>query len=264
MVIIMQFIYEKKRHGKLHCYIHDTVDVAAHIHDSIEIIYIIEGSASAFCDGKEYVINSGDAFVVFPQKIHYYCDLTDIKAIISIIPIEYLPEFRSAFLNKTLSSPHIVSAPAFAGELLERAATAENLHYKAFRRGAILAAFSLLLDKSELIDKKSDTSTLQKILDYCETHYKENISLESISKELFVSKSYISHIFSEKIGMSFRDYINSLRVSLSLNYLKDGNLPITEVSAVCGFESIRSFNRAFRKIHSTTPTEYRKNLHNLM
>ncbi len=261
----MKFIYEKERHGKLHCYINNTVDVSAHIHDSIELIYIIEGTAMAFCDGKEYELGKGDAFIIFPQKIHYYSESKNVKAVITIIPMEYLPEFRSVFLNKTLSSPHITNASAFAGELLEKAATADNLHYKAFRRGAILAVFSLLLDDVQFIDKRpSDATTLQKILDYCENHYKENISLEDVSKALFISKSYISHIFSDKIHMSFRDYINSLRISLSLNYLKDGKLPITGVVAVCGFKSIRSFNRAFKKQHSVTPTEYRKNLHNLM
>lgn len=265
MVINMKFFYETIRHGQLHCNLVDSLDFPAHIHDNLEFVYVIEGSAKAFYEGEEYSLEKGDAFIVFPQRIHYYSESKNISAVNSIVPIEYLPEFRSAFLNNVLVTPHIKNAPLFAGELLKKAATAKNLHYKAFRRGAILAAFSLFLDDAQFIDKKSpDTTTLQKILDYCENHYKENISLENISKELFISKSYISHIFSEKIHMSFRDYINSLRVSLSLNYLKEGKLPITEVSSECGFESIRSFNRAFKKIHDATPSEYRKNFLNLM
>ena len=261
----MKFIYEKKRHGKLLCYINDDLDVPAHIHDNIELIYIIRGTAKAFYDGQEYILSEGDAFIAFPQRVHYFYESHDIEAVISIIPIEFLPEFRNLFTEKNILTPHLTDVPSLAGTLLENAATKSSAYHKAFQRGAILSAFSLLFDKAEFTDKKNtDSSTLQKILDYCENHYKENISLESISKELFISKSYVSHIFSEKIGMGFRDYINSLRISLSLNYLKDGNLSITEISAVCGFESIRSFNRAFRKIHSATPSEYRKNVHNLM
>ena len=261
----MKFFYETSRHGQLHCNMVDNLNFPAHIHDNIELVYLLEGNAKAFYEGEEYILTKGDAFIIFPQRIHYYCESENICAVNSIIPIEYLPEFRSAFLNKLLATPHIKNAPEFAGELLKKAATERTLHYKAFRRGAILAAFSLLLDGVQLIDKKSpDTTTLQKILDYCENHYKENISLVDVSKSLFISKSYISHIFSDKIHISFRDYINSLRISLALNYLKDGKLPITQVAAVCGFDSIRNFNRAFKKLHATTPTEYRKNLHKLM
>ena len=257
----MQFIYEKKRHGKLHCYINDDLDVPAHIHDNVELIYIIRGTAKAFYDGKEYALSKGDAFIAFPQRVHYFYESHDIEAVISIIPIEYLPEFRNLFTEKNILTPHLTDVPSLAGTLLENAATKSSAYHKAFQRGAILSAFSLLFDKAEFSDKKNtDSSTLQKILDYCESNYKENISLEDISKELFISKSYISHIFSEKVQMGFRDYLNSLRVSFALNHLKDGKLSMSEISTLCGFESIRSFNRAFRKIYQTTPTEYKRNL----
>ncbi len=261
----MNFIYEKERHGKLHCYINNTLDAPAHIHDNVELIYIIKGTARAFYDGKEYILSRGDAFIAFPQRIHYFCDSRDIEAVISIIPIEYLPEFRRLFTKKNIVTPHIPNTPAMVDTLLKEAATMTSIHYKAFQRGAILSSFSLLFDRAEFIDKKStDTTALQKILDYCENNYKENISLEDISKALVISKSHISHIFSEKIKISFRDYLNSLRLSLALNHLKDGKLAITEISAECGFDSIRSFNRAFKKLYQTTPTEYRKNFLKLM
>lgn len=261
----MKFIYEKERHGKLLCYINNDLDVPAHIHDNVELIYIIRGTAKAFYDGQEYILAEGEAFISFPQRIHYFYDSRNVMAIISIIPIDYLPEFRRIFTECNIMTPRIKDVPDMVGLLLKDAATKKTAYHKAFQRGAILSAFSLLFDRAEFTDKKNtDSSTLQKILDYCESNYKENISLEDVSKELFISKSYISHIFSEKVQMGFRDYINSLRVSYALNHLKDGKLSISEISAVSGFESIRSFNRAFKKIYQTTPTEYKRNSNKLM
>ena len=261
LVIKMKFIYEKERHGKLHCYINNNLDVPAHIHDNIELIYIIKGTAKAFYDGNEYFLAEGNAFISFPQRIHYFYESRDIMAVISIIPIGYLPEFRKIFTECNITTPHLTKTPDMVGMLLKDAATKKSTYHKAFQRGAILSAFSLLFDKAEFTEKKNtDSSTLQKILDYCESNYRENISLEDVSKELFISKSYISHIFSEKVQMGFRDYLNSLRVSFALNHLKDGKLSMSEISTLCGFESIRSFNRAFRKIYQTTPTEYKRNL----
>lgn len=123
----------------------------------------------------------------------------------------------------------------------------------------------MLAENAKYIEKtSSNLSVVQKLLDYYECNCKNNISLEDISKALFVSKSHISHIFSDKIGVNFRDYLNSLRLAYSLNLLKDGVHTIAEISSYCGFESIRSFNRAFKKQFNTSPTEYRRNLNELM
>lgn len=261
----MQYHYEKERDGKLFCYIDNNLDVPAHMHNSIEIIYVVRGTAKAFYDGKEYTLSENEAFIAFPQRIHNYYESHDIKAIISIIPVEFLPEFRTLFLNKNILTPHIKTVPPLAGTLLKKAAVTKTGYYKAFQRGAILSAFSMLAENAKYIEKTSSSlSVVQKLLDYCECNYKNNISLEDISKALFVSKSHISHIFSDKIGVNFRDYLNSLRLAYSLNLLKDGVHTIAEISSYCGFESIRSFNRAFKKQFNTSPTEYRRNLNELM
>ena len=123
----------------------------------------------------------------------------------------------------------------------------------------ILSAMAMILEKAELSeDKFPSDNTLSSILEFCENNYTEDISLDSLSKKLGISKSHISHTFSNKLKMNFRDYINSLRLSRSLVLLKEGKLGMTEVSSESGFETIRTFNRAFKKRFNCTPLEYKK------
>ena len=99
--------------------------------------------------------------------------------------------------------------------------------------------------------------SLQEILDFCENNYVTDISISSVAAALHRSRSYISHIFSNKININFRDYINSLRLNMAKNLLATGDLSITEVASKCGFSTIRTFNRAFRKLYGVSPTEFR-------
>ncbi len=258
----MNFFYETIRHGKLHCMLGNTLDFPAHIHDSVEFVYLLCGSAKVLYEGKEYILKENDAFIVFPQKIHYYYQSENVQVINTIVPTEYLSEFGSLFRTKILLTPHIKNVSAFCRTLLLEAEKSQNI---SFKRSAVQAAFSLLIENAHFGNKKSsDPTTLQKIITYCENHFKENITLETVSKELFISKSYISHIFGEKIQMGFRNYVNSLRLSFSLQLLKEGMLTVTEIASECGFESIRSFNRAFQKHYNTTPSTYKKNFYELM
>lgn len=64
-------------------------------------------------------------------------------------------------------------------------------------------------------------------------------------------------MMSSKLNMGFNDYVNSLRVSNACKYLRKTDKSITEISNIVGFNTLRTFNRAFRKQLGITPSEYR-------
>ena len=57
--------------------------------------------------------------------------------------------------------------------------------------------------------------------------------------------------------MGFNDYINSIRVSNACKYLTKSDRSVTEISDLVGFNTMRTFNRAFQKQMGMTPSEYR-------
>ncbi len=94
--------------------------------------------------------------------------------------------------------------------------------------------------------------------DYVEAHYQENINLQSVAELSGFSYAYVSHYFSEKKGMSFTDYLNSVRVNKAKELLEHTSMLAGDISERIGFGSINSFARNFRKFTGTTPDAYRK------
>ena len=106
-----------------------------------------------------------------------------------------------------------------------------------------------------LADSPGDQDTVKNILKYCMENYTEPLSLELLSKELHLNKYYISHIFQERMHISFKDFINSLRVESACNLLGKSS-SITDIAYAAGFSSVRTFNRAFLKHMHMTPSDY--------
>jgi YesN/AraC family two-component response regulator len=105
-----------------------------------------------------------------------------------------------------------------------------------------------------------ELSALKNIVDYCSRNYTKEISLETLSKELHISKYYISHLFGSRLNMRFNDYVNSLRVSEACRLLRATTMGITDISAQVGFNTLRTFNRSFVKQMGQSPSEYRRRL----
>jgi AraC-like DNA-binding protein len=98
---------------------------------------------------------------------------------------------------------------------------------------------------------------------YIHSHYPEEISLEELADRFCISSSYLSHQFKNVTGFTVTDYIQMTRVRNVQALLINTSIPITEVSAPCGFNSFSQFNRVFRKHIGISPSLYRKQHQNL-
>ena len=103
-----------------------------------------------------------------------------------------------------------------------------------------------------------DSGALRSIVSFCSQNFSENLSLSLLEEKLHLNKYYISHLFSEKLGIRFNDYINSLRIFEACKMLVNSDLSVTEISEYVGFNTLRTFNRAFSKQTGYSPSEYRK------
>ena len=255
----MKVFYEKKRNQSFHSHISHSLAFDAHMHESVEVIYLYEGTAHAFSGGQDFKLCAGDFFVVFPNSVHYYDNCLDNLAIVAIIPLNMLHEFRDILTSKALCSPVLRGVNSKAAELLKELINYDGKYKREAVRGIVLTVFSMIMEKADFFnERKMNDSTLEEILDFCESNYKEEISLKTVAAALNLSQSHISHLFTNKIRISFRDYINSLRLNASLLLLKQGELSITKIAYESGFGTIRTFNRAFRKKFGVSPRDYLK------
>ena len=96
------------------------------------------------------------------------------------------------------------------------------------------------------------------ILKYLSMHYREPLRLSDLAHALGVSNSHLSHSFSERLGVNFRTYLNTLRLNRACELLRRAEWSVTDAAYESGFESYRTFNRAFAQKYGCTPSEYRR------
>lgn len=104
-----------------------------------------------------------------------------------------------------------------------------------------------------------EQGTVQTIEQYVAKHYGENISLKEIASEiLYMNRDYVSHVFSEKKGMHFSDYLMKVRIEEAKKELLQTNLSITDIASNCGYNDFSYFIRIFRLETGMTPKKYRQ------
>jgi len=236
----------------------------AHIHDDIELVYVKSGSGTAYCDGKKYTLTDRSWFLVFPNQVHHYADFWGGEYLVLIMKSSNFLRYNEIFMKGVPNSAMYRFPEAEddgASYLLE---TAYREYVRDGYSDVIAAYLTALFGKLIPFYNIEKTSTLRdnvlKILQYCANHYKEDLSVEMVAQALSISRSCVSHIFNTRISMNFCDYVNSLRLTEAEKILKNKNYSITEVANMSGFQTIRTFNRAFLKRYGVSPSVYRKSL----
>jgi AraC-like DNA-binding protein len=101
------------------------------------------------------------------------------------------------------------------------------------------------------------------ILDYIlnnELYKDHEITLRTFSKKLSLTPHVVSQVINEQLSFNFNDFINSYRVEEAKKMLRDTemrNYTIASIAYDCGFTTLSSFNSAFKKFTSITPSQFR-------
>lgn len=230
-----------------------------HLHNTVEVTYVKKGNLSISVDWKNYNLKNGDFVIIFPNQVHNYVDeySPDNEYYTINITPETIVRYNNLFQTK-------IPLCAVCTPKTDTPALLTQIAYTAKCEGApkdiiknlITAIFGLLLENLKLIPNNISHDKITQILNYCNEHYKEEITGEKIADDLFISRSHISNLFNRKLGVSLRDYINSLRISDALNLMINKHIPITDAAYASGFSTLRTFNRAFKKQYGISPTEY--------
>ncbi|MGN0659128.1 MAG: helix-turn-helix domain-containing protein [Emergencia sp.] len=94
-------------------------------------------------------------------------------------------------------------------------------------------------------------------LQFINKNYREKISLKDIEVNLHVNSSYFSTLFKQEMGVTFTDYLNSLKIDHACHLLTETNLSIIDISLSTGFEDQSYFTKVFKKAKGMTPKAYR-------
>ena len=110
----------------------------------------------------------------------------------------------------------------------------------------------------EAKNSAENQTIFNKILDYIGDNYQDpNLTRKSISDHMYISCSYLSHLFKTNIELGFSDYLTKIRMDAAIKLLIATNMKTYEVSDAVGYSSSQYFSVCFKKYTSYSPTDYR-------
>ncbi|WP_105618443.1 helix-turn-helix domain-containing protein [Vallitalea okinawensis] len=115
----------------------------------------------------------------------------------------------------------------------------------------------------DFISQKQDNQNVElinQIKAYMQEHYTEPLTLDIISDEFHISRSYFSKLFKDQMNTTFLNYLNEIRIEKASTLLIETKDNIVEIAEKTGYLNKQNIIRAFKKYYNMTPTEYRKKM----
>lgn len=131
---------------------------------------------------------------------------------------------------------------------------------RASKENIDLSAESILLysfSRFSVLTPKGN-SLINKIIELTEENFKDNsFTINTVAEELGYNAKYISHIFKEKSGVTYSEYLRDLRIKYAISLFDHGLDSVKNVAALSGFSDPLYFSTVFKKCVGVTPKEYK-------
>lgn len=232
----------------------------SHFHSSLELFVSLEGQTKVAVEDKEKLLPPGGVAVIWPNCVHSYTAASQTGYLIAIADLSLIPEYAPTFANHDCLAPFLDKEKVHPDVLhcLDTLARTPDMG-ELLRRAYLSVIAGRLLEQLPLGERKRalGSNSLRDLMTFIDSHISEPISLDLLSKELYLNKYYISKLFSQRIGCSLRTYINAIRIDRACSLLANPGVTIPAILEACGFESERTFYRAFINQRGMTPKAFR-------
>lgn len=221
-----------------------------HFHNNFEINYVAEGELELILDGETHLLHAGDIAFVFPKQVHGYKKNKPSKTCIVSFSADMIGSFAQSVEGQLPENNIISGMFEFADKF-----TTEN-YFK--QKGLLYEICGTLKEHTEFKKEiqNKDQEFLHRVFTYIEENYMNDCSMQTVSKALNYSYSYLSKKFTHYMGVSYTEYLNRYRIDRAMQLLNSENdLTVSRISDMCGFDSLCSFNRNFKKFTGITPKE---------
>lgn len=244
-----------------------------HKHECLEIKYILSGSCTYTVDNVHYQVHEGDVIVINEGLMHNrYCAHGEESFELFIgIDNLYIKNYQKNCILSDKFSP-VMSLVKYGQEFLrscseliienDRKEPGSDLVIKSH----VMKMLAILLKELYILETK-DTSTsvefesneksyvVETMINFMNENYMKNISLDKLSKNMYLSPIYLSKIFKEETGDSPINYLIKIRLTKARELLRQKVYPVKEISKAVGYDDAYHFSKLYKKFFGIAPSK---------
>ncbi|MFR5601983.1 MAG: response regulator [Lachnospiraceae bacterium] len=113
-------------------------------------------------------------------------------------------------------------------------------------------------EKAARLKRQDENRPIRLVKKYVSEHYAEPLTLELVSGVAGLSAAYLSTVFKKDTGMTFLEYLSTVRMDMAKQLLKETNFTVADICVKVGYSDVRYFTKSFTKYAGLKPNEYRK------
>lgn len=240
--------------------VNDNIDGQCHcnFHSQIELYFVDEGQIDAMVNQQRRRLHKNQMAVALSYDAHLFRSIGNSKSSILVIPPELCREFLSAVQHKQIRNPFICEESTVEKLKFYVNAIKTGNHNDITLRGYLYVILGIVLDNLflEYTESSVDTELSTRILFYLNQHFRDELTLRSLSAAFGYSQSYLSRYFRDCFGIGINQYVNILRLRNALLLMQEGQHTHTYCALESGFSSMRTFYRVFQQEFGCAPSEY--------
>lgn len=245
-------------------------DFSFHYHDFHKVVIFLSGNVTYHIEGKAYRLEPWDILLVDRHSIHK-------PEIDASVPYERFilwiqndiaeSELTKCFRKASDRSYNLVRLHSDLQEKLKEilfeleASLKEEAFGNDILSRALFSQFMvylnrIFLEKQYIFDRKSYScdSQIASLIQYINHHLSEELTIEALAKQSYLSKYYLMRKFKEDTGYTIHNYITSKRLLLARSLIAEG-IPVIKASQQSGFKEYSTFVRAYKRQFNKVPSQ---------
>ena len=252
-------------------------EVALHLHDFYEIYFFLDGNVQYNVESRSYQLKAGDVLLINPLELHqpiFGKEQRGYERIVLWINKGFLEslsppgnDLTACFDTATRSHTNLLHPESAMRQMLIyeleqlMLETASQEYCSEYCAMSYLVQVLIQLNRQakqqnkEAEAKVASDSVVYMVLHYINTHYSEDLTLDFLANQFFISKYHLSREFGRLVGTSVHRYIVQKRLIMAKQMMQEGK-PSSDIYQRCGFGDYSNFYRAFKAEYQMSPREF--------
>lgn len=226
--------------------------------------FILDGEGICTYQNKKYVVEKGAIFAIAPGKTVAYMQNPENpwRSIwFELTGSDCALLFEQSGLGDGIFIRKVSDYGKFATLFLDAMDECKIKEdpYGFFLMGNVYRIFAELAEEfgNQNDREPSNSQLVERIIDYVDKNYGNDISPGKIAKNFFISPQYLARLFQREIRMTPSAYLTSVRLSKAAEMLSNGNFTVSSISESVGFSNPYYFSEVFKKKYLVPPARYR-------